>query len=285
MGFKTAMAGGIVLMALLLFAVAQWRTSGGRTERVEHPVANTEPAQPSAERVVEALDGSAPRQPAPNRPDLLLVSTASAEESADSIATFLVRKAGTLRAARPGDDVADAAVLEWVEPDRAGLRRDEDRWTLALSALPAEAIASRESNRALPSAPGSDDDAAMAGNRPILEMFREEPGRLNRVNLLTEAAIAFRFDEEDGDILGMTLDSLSRDGVYAQLGLRSGDVLLAVNGIEIDSPEAGETALGEIENAPRLRILLQRAERTEEVVVERILTADADARAAGEARN
>jgi len=257
-----------VLLAVVLLAAARWRAAREAVEPVAGSavkVAIETPRVATVKTTAPAAQPTARRE----RPKLVLLSTAEAKEPAHSIATLLVVRTGDRRAARPGDEVVDGSVLEWVEPGRAGLRLDDERWTLKLGARTLRKPGPSENQDAGSPAPGPEVDASTPGNHAILEMFREEPGQLNRVNLLSEATIGFRFDEENGDILGMTLGSVSRDGVYAQLGIQSGDVLLSVNGIGIEGPEAAESALDEIEHNRRLRIVLQRAEKTEEIVVER----------------
>lgn len=265
----TAIALGFVLLAVVVLAAARWRAA---REPVE-PVAAQSPAKVAVETPrVATVETTAPAaQPRAHRerPKLVLLSTAEAPDPAHSIATLLVVRTGDRRAARPGDEVVDGSVLEWVESGRAGLRLDDERWTLRLGARRLRTPGPGKNEDPESPAPGLDVDASTPGNHAILAMFREEPGQLNRVNLLSEAAIGFRFDEENGDILGMTLGSVSRNGVYAQLGIQSGDVLLSVNDIGIDGPEAAESALDEIEHKRRLRIVLQRAEQTREIVVKR----------------
>lgn len=275
----------VAVMALLglgLSAMVLWSTLGGVDETAgggaeEHAAVAGAGGAANAAPPAEAPSANAKEPgPARRRPELLLISTAEAREPADSTATFRLLASGKLRAVRAGSEVADGSVLEWVKAGHAGLRMGDDRWTLALSADPPP-IAPQEDP------PGDDETAQLRppgshtveeahGNRHLLDVFREEPGAVNEVNLLSEATVSFRFDEENGDILGMKLDAVAPDGVYARLGIRSGDVMLAVNGIEIDGPEAAESVLAEIQEASVIRILLERAERQEEVVVERIAT-------------
>jgi general secretion pathway protein C len=270
-----AIAIGLVLVAVGLVATGRGRRassaepapSAARTEPARDEVAAPAPQATAEARTARRANSHA---------SVSLLSTAISRDAARSTATILL-DGKARRAVRPGDEVDDGRLVEWVESGRIGLRSDAGRSTLDLTAEPLQR-AERQTDvpaEALLRPPAPDADESAAGNRPVLDVYREEPGGVDIVNLLSEANFAFRFDERNGDILGMTLDAISRDSAYAQLGIENGDVLLAVNGIEIDSPEAAESALGEIVENSRLRILLERSERTEEVTVDRIVTEDA----------
>lgn len=272
-----AIAIGLVLVAVGLVATGRERRASSaepapipaRTEPARDEIAA--PAQPATAEARTA-------RRADSRARVSLLSTAISRDAARSTATILVG-GKTRRAVRPGDELDDGLLVEWVEPGRIGLRSDAGLSTLDLTLEPLPR-AERQADvpaEALLRPPAPDADESAAGNRSVLDVYREEPGRVDLVNLLSEANFAFRFDERNGDILGMTLASIARDSAYAQFGIENGDVLLAVNGIEIDSPEAAESALGEIVKNSRLRILLERAERIEEVTVDRIVTEDAQA--------
>jgi general secretion pathway protein C len=265
-----------LVVAIGLLAAVRWFYAGDTGNDGDAGDAVAAWSEPEASApIVEAKPTPPPTATASPRAELRLLSTSISREPAKSTATLLLGIGGSRRALRVGDTLADDSVMEWVEPRRVGFRSGSERWTLELSPEPPPT-----QRNVMPGVAAEDLlrppalDADGGGNRPLLDMYRDDPGRVNLVNLLSEADFSFRFDESNGDILGMTIGQIPRDSAYAQLGFESGDILLSVNGIQIDSPEAAESAFAEMERSSEIRIRLERGERTEEISVSRIVTAE-----------
>jgi len=62
--------------------------------------------------------------------------------------------------------------------------------------------------------------------------------------------------QRGGEVVGFRLEGVS--GMLARIGLRSGDVLTAVNGHAVDSPDAALDALARFRNARRIRLTVVR---------------------------
>jgi general secretion pathway protein C len=62
----------------------------------------------------------------------------------------------------------------------------------------------------------------------------------------------------DGKPLGFRLFAIAADGPFAKLGLRNGDVLIAINGLNLATPERVLEAYSKLRTAPRLSLGLLR---------------------------
>jgi len=65
----------------------------------------------------------------------------------------------------------------------------------------------------------------------------------------------------DGRSVGFRLHAVRPDGIIAQLGLRNGDVILAVNGLPLTSPEGGLDAFVKLRAASHVSLGLEREGR------------------------
>jgi general secretion pathway protein C len=61
---------------------------------------------------------------------------------------------------------------------------------------------------------------------------------------------------EDGKMVGVRLNQVKPDSLYDQIGIESGDIIKALNGIEIDSPQASSRLLTEFARADEFEIEL-----------------------------
>jgi S1-C subfamily serine protease len=65
----------------------------------------------------------------------------------------------------------------------------------------------------------------------------------------------------DGKSAGLRLDGIRSDGPMAAIGLRSGDVIRAINGLDLDSPERAIDAYLKLRAASHISIAADRAGR------------------------
>jgi general secretion pathway protein C len=61
---------------------------------------------------------------------------------------------------------------------------------------------------------------------------------------------------EDGQMVGVRLNQVKPDSLYDQIGIESGDIIKALNGIDIDSPQASSRLLTEFARADEFEIEL-----------------------------
>lgn len=67
--------------------------------------------------------------------------------------------------------------------------------------------------------------------------------------------------EEDGRVVGVKLYGIRSNGRWARLGLRNGDLLRAINGLELARPETAPQAYAQLRAASELSVSLERGGR------------------------
>ena len=157
------------------------------------------------------------------------------------------------RIVRPDDEIQGAVVLR-IERGRIVLLENGQPRELALGdedegARPQVARSSRRPRRALANrAPGSSRDIAnrvreIARNR--FEVPREEiqDALQNPASIFSQ--VQFQPKYEDGEMLGLQVNSVRPGSIFEELGIGAGDLILEVNGIPIDSTEASAKVLTE----------------------------------------
>ncbi len=275
LAFSLAVLSGLVLVVAYLWAT--------RSDVVES-TASREALHERSTAVPAASERGDARRPAATlrpRPALRLIITAFADDPTQSTATIHVDERQKIFVAHPGDVVvsdADAnevstadggvaptdadTILESVGPGWAQFQRGDERWIVEITddALPKEA--NLEQLVAILS--DSSLSPVEKGER-LLEAKRGLPAR---ENFISEASFAPRFDE-NGEMSGLYMRSVVGDGVYARMGLAGGDVLLSVDGVALDSPEASDVALTAFERSSSLRITRERDGEVEDILVQR----------------
>ncbi|NOK21828.1 type II secretion system protein GspC [Corallococcus carmarthensis] len=63
---------------------------------------------------------------------------------------------------------------------------------------------------------------------------------------------------KDGRPVGFKLFSIREDSFYSRLGLRNGDVLQRINGLDLDSPDKALEAFTKLRDAPRIELQIER---------------------------
>jgi type II secretion system protein C len=129
------------------------------------------------------------------------------------------------------------ATIDAIEATRVQLhRRDGQRLVLHLIApspgLPPAARPSVESA----GAPSFRDGIRQLGERRYEVQRRTLEAWLGNLRQLAGEARIFP-DTRDGKAAGVRLDRMPPGGAFAAIGLRNGDVIRAVNGLALDSPE------------------------------------------------
>jgi hypothetical protein len=65
----------------------------------------------------------------------------------------------------------------------------------------------------------------------------------------------------DENLVGIALQEVPEDSVYAHLGLRDGDTVTSINGVPFDSPDAGSALIGAL-SEPQLELSVLRGDGT-----------------------
>jgi len=71
--------------------------------------------------------------------------------------------------------------------------------------------------------------------------------------------------KQDGEIIGFRVNFIKRDSDFAKLGLRRGDIILAVNGTRLDGIDKAMGIYQELDNIEELSLTVKRGEETMEL--------------------
>jgi general secretion pathway protein C len=146
-----------------------------------------------------------------------------------------------------GDAIPGGATLKAVYPDRVLLERNAKTETLPLPKSENTGIAiSRTSAPTVESNPD-------VGNK-LGTLRKEILSNPERLGKLVQARPAM----EKGQFKGYQLSPSGDTTLFSELGLEPGDIVTAVNGINIDRPEKGLNALQNLINATEVTVTLLR---------------------------
>jgi general secretion pathway protein C len=157
-----------------------------------------------------------------------------------------------------GDELRGATVVD-MGPTRILLRHGDETQYLDLLARPGPA----------PATPAvvavSTDPLAAEIERGIRKLgegsYEIDRATLNAVLANTSALVqgARIFPElRDGKSVGFRLQAVRPDGPFAKIGLRSGDLLSAINGLALAAPESALDAFVKLRSASHLSLGLER---------------------------
>jgi len=86
----------------------------------------------------------------------------------------------------------------------------------------------------------------------ILDSRRVQQSLENPEQILTDARLLPNF--VDGKQMGFKISEVIPDGLYGSLGIKNGDVLLRVNGLEISNPEVAIQAMSALKGMNRVNL-------------------------------
>ena len=268
------------LSGLAIVVAYSWTTRSDAAESER----NSEVSQGGSTATPVSFEHGAGRQPSPTlppKPAIRLITTAVADDPTQSTATIHLDARQETFVAHPGEvvasdtdpdevSIADGGVarteadtiLESVGPGWARFQRGDEQWTLEITD---EAPLTKTNLDSLVAILG---DSSLSPGEIGQRLLEAKRGLPIRENYVSEASFAPR-EDESGRMNGVYIRSVVPDGVFARMGLAGGDVLLAVNGVKLDTPEATETALAAFESASSLRITRERHGEVETVSVQR----------------
>ncbi len=119
-------------------------------------------------------------------------------------------------------------------------------------------------SRAMPTAGGAPnpfaqaaDEAAPSGAKRIALQRAEVDEAVNNVNtLMRQARIRPHF--KDGKPDGLTLSRIQRDSIFTKLGLRTGDVIVGVDGQQIESVDDALKFYNSLKSSPNVQLQIRR---------------------------
>lgn len=159
------------------------------------------------------------------------------------------------RALGVGDEITDQVILEEIYDDRVIINRRGARESLFLS----EEAARRAQSRAAPAASSAPapavqpaGEASPLSGEPVLSLARE----LDPEDWIEGLRLAPRL--EQGLITGFRVRDSSHLDVLRAAGLRPGDIVTALNGERLNSPDAAARALALFETTDRIALTVLR---------------------------
>ncbi len=119
-------------------------------------------------------------------------------------------------------------------------------------------------SRAMPTAGGAPNpfaraagDSAPSGSKRIALGRAEVEDAVNNVNtLMRQARIRPHF--KDGKPDGLTLSRIQRDSIFTKLGLRTGDVIVGVDGQQIESVDDALKFYNSLKSSPNVQLQIRR---------------------------
>ena len=199
--------------------------------------------------------------PVPTTLPLRLLGTLVAQSSELSLAAIEDLRAGDSASYGVGEAIGSARVLA-IEPSRVLLLVDGRREFLEPSPLPARPtgppVAAPTLSRAgaAPTSPLGSTIRALSAD--TFDVPRDELARVlsNLNTLATKARVlpAFR----NGQSIGFKLFSIRPDSLYTRIGLRNGDVIRRINGLDLNSPEKALEAYTRMKDSTRIDLEVER---------------------------
>jgi len=202
-----------------------------------------EPEKPSA-KVTKAP---------PARTDLKLLGTVSA--GAGSLA--LIEANREIGIYRIGDETPGGGVLDEISRNQVSIR-NRDGSVATLTLFEAESLATPSPAPVSAASGGGDDDQIkeIGENQWLIDSRMAENARNNIGELLKSARMEPNLVEGRTD--GFIVKMIQPKSLLAKLGIQKGDVIMQVNGVELESPEKALQIFQQLREARHISIGLQR---------------------------
>lgn len=264
----------LLLVVLIAFTLARlvWtllptpESARWRPAPVAPPTAAPTPGQGTVnvEQLLSAnLFGSYQATPATtdlnNAPDtrlnLTLLGILSGRGTDDSRA-LIADGSGEEKPYAVGDDIAGGATLEAIFPDRVVLMRNGRAETLRLNKdQPSSGVAAAEA----PAAAGAGiDSGAAATLASVRDQVMQDPSRASEYIRVQPASA-------NGQMRGYRVYPGRDRELFSSVGLRPGDVVTAVNGIELDNAQKALQMLNDLSRASSFTLTVDRGGQVQTV--------------------
>ena len=157
-----------------------------------------------------------------------------------------------------GDDILDAATLTRVEWDRVVLSRNgaEEILDLSLDRTPRGQVATRAV-----AAAGAGRIRKTANNKYVIDR-REVEDTVKNLNEVFTQARAVPFFRE-GKTVGFRVFAIKPGSVFERIGLKNGDIVRRVNGVELTDPTKAITLFTELQNEGHIAVDLDRSQKAQ----------------------
>ncbi len=190
--------------------------------------------------------------------DLVLIGTVV--ESKKSGFAIFRNNAGTPRGKEDifslGDNVFDYGKLTKVNLTSVEIMQDDVIHTLA---IPFDKMTAPDMKSKKRSAKNAKSSFArkISDKEYVLDSKRVQESIENPERILTDARLLPNFI--DGKQEGFAISEVVSDGLYHSLGLKNGDILLKVNGLEISNPEVAIQAMSALKGMNRVNLDIVRS--------------------------
>lgn len=173
--------------------------------------------------------------------DLILVGTVTGPEEL-SYAIFEFKSKSNQEVFAHGEEVYDYGTLIKVDRESVKLRLGANIYTIPLTDASLYQGHSRANTKIMGRNPPRTSFVKKIGDREyLLDRRRVEQALENPEQILTDARLLPNI--QGGKQMGFKMYEVKPGGLYESLGLKNGDILLRVNGLEISNPEVAIQAL------------------------------------------
>ena len=194
-----------------------------------------------------------------------LLGTFAATDDALSRATLQDREKNETLVVAVGDQIKGKALVTRIERRRVVLTENGAPRELTLDDENAAATPSirrqartprqRAARPARSPVERTDSGAFDVSRQDIEETLR------NPADLLSQARVLPKF--EDGEMVGLQINSIKPGSLFEEIGLKNGDVITEFNGIQIDSPDESVKILQEFAEADEYNVMVRGADGSE----------------------
>jgi len=171
--------------------------------------------------------------------DLILVGTAFGSDNLNyAIFEDRTQENGQQEIVRLGENVFNYGKLKKIERSSVEIERGSVNYTVTMPEIVQNTDTSQEQAGEVPQA----SFAKQVGEREyILDSRRIQSALENPQQILTHARLLPNI--KDGRQEGFSISEVVPGGIYSSLGLRNGDILLRINGLEMSNPEVAIQAM------------------------------------------
>jgi general secretion pathway protein C len=153
-----------------------------------------------------------------------------------------------------GDVILPGVTLVEVRWDRIVIERNGRRETLTLPTLP-PSVDTPPSVMATAPAPSDGQESIRQMAQDSFQIDRREVDHaMNNLNELFTQARAVPYSSPEGDAQGFRLFSIKPQSLIDRIGLKNGDVVQRVNGVEISDPSTAFGLLQELQGHAQVRV-------------------------------
>ena len=259
----------LILAALIAIELARIAIAllSGNPVRSPQPVPSLSPAraQPRAldvQSIVSAhlfgiavadLAGQDPANAPQSTANLTLAGTIASQDPKRGVA--IISDGGPAKVYAVGDNVGGAS-LHSVYLDRVILDRGG---TLETLLLPRNLSASVQ---APPIARRGGDPRTVAAVDNIRRMVQQDPGILDQVMRTVPS-----YDNAAGKLRGFRAYAGRNRQIFAKLGLKSGDLVTAINGTPLDDPQRSQEVFNTIQTSDRVTVTIERGGQKQDITL------------------